>query len=333
MIVSSAPFRVSFVGGGTDLPEVCHHIKGGVVSCAINKRMHIAINERYEDDIYLMWREGSETASSPSKLSHGLISSILEMYTVPLMSGVEIATMADLPGRGSGLGSSSSLVVASLAGLEAWTHYHNTRDLRENRYFDFKYWLGETAYRIERVGTTLGRQDQFAAAYGGGNHFVFSGDNVEVNQIPIGSFHRFFKWLTFIWLGESDQTKPILSSMSSTAKQKLGVYREQAKLVEPFKNALLIGNFKECGEIIREGWEAKKCFSSGIETGQIRSIIDELGDVVIGAKVLGSGGGGVLMVCHKPDTKEEILQFVRSKNLRTMYVEPDSRGVVTTYAS
>ncbi len=155
MIISRTPLRMSFVGGGSDLPSYYREYGGAVVSTAIDKYVYVTMNRKFDSGIRVAYSRDEEV-SSVSEIDHQLVRAALNMAGVP--GGVEITTVADIPSRGTGLGSSSSFTVSLLHALYAFIGRHSTS--RE---------LADQACHIEIdvCGEPIGKQDQYAAAYGG----------------------------------------------------------------------------------------------------------------------------------------------------------------------
>ena len=172
MIISRTPLRMSFVGGGSDLPSYYREYGGAVVSTAIDKYVYVTMNRKFDSGIRVAYSRVEEV-NSVSEIEHQLVRAALNMAGVP--GGVEITTVADIPSRGTGLGSSSSFTVALLHALYALLGRHSTRQE-----------LAEQACHVEIdvCGEPIGKQDQYAAAYGGFNLYEFNpNDTVTVSPV------------------------------------------------------------------------------------------------------------------------------------------------------
>ncbi|MGE1065486.1 GHMP kinases N terminal domain-containing protein [Megasphaera paucivorans] len=178
MIITQTPFRISFVGGGTDLEAYYKTNYGAVVSTAINKSIYITINKRFDDTIRLSYSK-TEIVDHVDDLQHDIAKACLKMTGVE--RGVEITSIADVP-AGTGLGSSSSFTVGLLNAL--YTYIGEQKSAQE---------LAELACRVEIdiLKHPIGKQDQFAAAYGGMNYFRFNSDgSVEREKNPNYGCHE-----------------------------------------------------------------------------------------------------------------------------------------------
>ena len=172
MVIVKTPLRISFVGGGSDMKSFYEKQDGAVVSTAIDKFVYAIVKERFDDMIYINYSQ-KECVEDISLIQHDLVREAMKITGVE--KGVEITTLADIPSAGSGLGSSSSITVALLHALYA---YRNTLVTAEQ--------LAMDACRIEidTLGKPIGRQDQYAAAYGGVNKFIFSSGD-KTKRIPV----------------------------------------------------------------------------------------------------------------------------------------------------
>ena len=175
MIIVRAPFRISFVGGGTDLPDFFHQYRGQVLSATIDKFIYLFINEKQLEDTFTMKYTVTEKVSHPSELKHDRLREALLDYKLT-ERGIECATFADVPAQ-TGLGSTSSFSVALIKGLEAMVGRSISKEA-----------AAQAACRLEidLIGEPIGKQDQYAAAYGGFNIFRFNQDDtVEVDPVLI----------------------------------------------------------------------------------------------------------------------------------------------------
>src|SRR5882672_2717353 len=172
MIISRTPMRMSFVGGGSDLPSFYRSFGGAVVSTAIDKYMYITVNRKFDSGVRASYAK-TEEVEHAHQIQHPLIRSVLTHLGIE--GGVELASMADIPARGTGLGSSSAFTVGLLHALYAFQHrYVSSEDLaRQSCHIE-----------IDVCGEPIGKQDQYAAAYGGLNYIRFHADDT-VSVDPI----------------------------------------------------------------------------------------------------------------------------------------------------
>ena len=155
MIITQTPLRVGLVGGGTDLPSFYREHGGRVLNAAIDKYVYVVVKQRFDDDIYVNYSQ-KEIVSRVEDLRHDLVREAMHMAGV--RHGVEITTLADIPSAGSGLGSSSSVTVGLLQALFAYRGIQlSAQELAERA----------CTIELDRCGKPIGKQDQYAAAYGG----------------------------------------------------------------------------------------------------------------------------------------------------------------------
>src|SRR3954451_5160497 len=202
MVISKTPLRISFVGGGTDLPSFYDTHGGAVVSTSIDKWVHVAVARRFEGDIRVSYSR-TEIVPTASELEHELVREGLRVTGMP--RGIEVVTLADLP-SGTGLGSSSAVMVGLLAALYAFQGvYRSPQTLAEEA----------AQIEIEQLGKPIGRQDQYAAAVGGFNliEFLPRGGGVRVEPLvcPPGTLAQFHRSLLLFYTGNRRKAESVLS--------------------------------------------------------------------------------------------------------------------------
>ena len=290
MIISRTPLRVSFCGGGTDIDEfsMAESSGGRVVSTAINKYVYVTINQRFDDRIRISY-SSMEDVDSVSQIQHGLVREALRLTGIE--SGVEITTIADIPGRGTGLGSSSSVTVGLLNAMHSFQGRNPSKEQ-----------LAEEACKIEIeiMGAPIGRQDQYAASFGGINSIRFGSGGVSVEPIEIENdlASRISRNFSLVFTGMTRSASKVLSQESEDEEDKS---RRMRTIREHADRAALMfqsGDLDSVGGLLNETWNAKRGISSMITNPSI----DELHRKVMssgarGAKLLGAGNGGFLLVC------------------------------------
>ena len=215
MIISRTPLRISFAGGGSDLPSFYHHEQGAVLSTSIDKYIYLAVHEFFYPNQTLLKYSKTELVNNVSDIQHPIFRECLSMLN---LSGLDIASMADVP-AGTGLGSSSSFTVSLLNVLHAYKRHYVSAE-----------YLAKTACEIEigRLGEPIGKQDQYAAAYGGLNFIRFNGDDsVDVEKIIMNpdAKKQLENNLIMIYTGQTRSASNILKNqnkeMSSEAKRRI----------------------------------------------------------------------------------------------------------------
>ena len=317
MIISRTPFRISFMGGGTDLPAFYTEEEGLVLSTTINKYMYITVNDRF-DSSYRISYSKTEICNSIKEIEHPIVRALLARHA-PNRAGLELISMADMP-AGTGLGSSSSFTVGLLHALKAHLGEAQTAEL-----------LAAEACRIEieELREPIGKQDQYAAAFGGLRTIRFL-PNGEVIADPVICSQRTFELLEasvmIFFTGYSRSASVILTEQKDNAKSKLSVLREMKAGALRLKRLLEAGgDLKEAGEILHEGWLLKKSLASKISSDQIDEWYERgLKAGAWGGKILGAGGGGFLMLLCHPERQARVAEEL--KDLRRIHVTFEKLG-------
>lgn len=311
MIIVRAPMRISFVGGGTDIADFYHKHPGRVISTAIDKYVYVAIN-RTPLISKISARYGiTETVEHSSLLEHTRIKAAL--LDLEIYKGLEIASFASLPSK-TGLGSSSSFSVALLKGLYAYSGKKLTKEE-----------LAEAACRLEikLVGEPIGKQDQYAATFGGFNVFQFNRDDtVDVHPVLLNykSKLAFEDHLLLFFTGLTRTASSVLTEQKKNTGKNLQTLKKMANSVDEFSERLLKEDFKGLGKMLHEGWLMKKRLASNMSN----SLIDDMYGIGMkngawGGKVLGAGGGGCILFITPPAKKkiirEKMKMFARKHEL------------------
>jgi D-glycero-alpha-D-manno-heptose-7-phosphate kinase len=290
MIVVKTPLRISFVGGGSDLRAFYSRQNGQVVCTAIDKFVYAIVKERFDDLIYINYSK-KETVAHVDEIQHDLVREAMKITGVE--KGIEITTLADIPSSGSGLGSSSSITVALLHALYA---YQNILVTAEQ--------LAREACRIEIdiLGKPIGRQDQYAASYGGVNRLVFNADDsVQRHAIRMGHgvARKFASSLLLYFTGITRSADTILNRQKSNMddNEKRSRMQSMVDLVAPFADAMEQGQIDNCGRLLARNWEIKQQMAHGISNPAIDAMHERaLQAGALAGKVCGAGGGGFLLL-------------------------------------
>ncbi len=289
MIVVKTPLRISFVGGGSDMQAYYRHRPGKVVCSAIDKFVYAIVKERFDDMIYINYSR-KECVESVDQIRHDLVREAMRITGVE--KGIEITTLADIPSTGSGLGSSSSITVALLHALYTYRHELVTAEQ-----------LARDACRIEIeiLKKPIGRQDQYAAAYGGINRFEFSSAGTSRKPVTLTNKikRRFSSSLLLYYTGLARSADDILSeqqeNLEAAAKQAL--MDKMVALVDPFTAAMEAGDIEQCGRLLDENWNLKRRMASGISNSTIDQMYATAKSAgALAGKITGAGGGGFLLL-------------------------------------
>jgi D-glycero-alpha-D-manno-heptose-7-phosphate kinase len=316
VIVTQTPLRVGLVGGGTDLPGYYREHGGRVLNAAIDKYLYVIIKQRFDDDIYVNYSQ-KEIVSRVEDIQHELVREA--MYMTGVRSGVEITTLADIPSAGSGLGSSSAVTVGLLHALFAYQGRQATaQELAERA----------CAIEIDRCRKPIGKQDQYAAAYGGICDLRFGpGDRVEVEQVTLSSQMRrlMSSELLLFYTGITRSANSILDEQSANTADRLPQLAQLRDLAGEAADGLRGGDIEAVGVAMNKSWQAKRMLASGVSNSQIDQAVESaLAAGATGAKVTGAGGGGFLLgVC--PLERQRALRDALS-HMRELPIKIDPSG-------
>lgn len=322
MILVKTPFRVSLVGGGTDLPAFYQkNGYGAVVSAAIDKYMYVMIHPYFHDKLRVKYSQ-TEDVDDIAQLKHPIARECLKLMQVT--SGVEIASIADIP-AGLGLGSSSSFTVCLLHALYA----HQGKYVTKRK-------LAEQACEIEleRLGEPIGKQDQYASSVGGLNYIRFEADGaVSVDPLTINSAvtSELTRRLMMFYVGAPRAAREILTEQRDNISDdaKYAAARRLADLAGEMGNAIKAGNLGLVGEILHDGWQLKKGLASRITSVEIDEIYDRARRAgAAGGKLLGAGAGGFMLFYCEPQFQADVR---RCLSLRELPVHCDREGSKVIY--
>lgn len=328
IIRGRAPLRVSFGGGGTDVAPFCEERGGAILGSTINKYACCSIVPRHDDDIIVHSLDFDMTVKYNTKENYVYDGSLdlvkAALNRMDIHQGCEVYLQCDAP-PGSGLGTSSTVMVALLKALSKW----------KGEELD-SYALADMAYEVERLdlGISGGYQDQYAATFGGFNFIEFHGKNqVVVNPLRIKKdiIHELECNLLLCYTGNIHVSANIIDDQVKN-------YREQNKdaveamsevkaLAYAMKDELLKGNLNSFGRLLDYGWNSKKKMSSRITNPQV----DELYDTAIsagalGGKLLGAGGGGFLLMYCPYNIKYKVAEQMEKAGGQLMDWNFEFRG-------
>lgn len=323
MIISRTPFRMSFIGGGTDLPSFYEKTQGAVISTTIDKYVYLTLNKRFDSTVRVSYSK-TETVSNAGLLDHTRFREGL--LTAGVTNGVEVTSIADVP-AGTGLGSSSSFSVGLLNVLHAYEGHHASAEQ-----------LAREACKLEMktLGEPIGKQDQYAAAYGGFRKYLFNTDgSVQVDPVIVTPKRRkdFFDHLMLFYVGGSRDAAEVLKTVNPDTSH---LTRLRGR-VDDFWSILTSKHnlMNELGLIMHAGWEDKKEMG-GVTNSQIDSIYDTARAAgAIGGKILGAGQAGFLLLFCPPRFQSAVrndLWYTQSSNPREIPFQYESRGSQIIYA-
>jgi D-glycero-alpha-D-manno-heptose-7-phosphate kinase len=327
-----APLRISFAGGGTDVPPYPETHGGAVLSVTIDRCATAALRPRRDGDYHVESHDlRSRAAFAPDELGFNghldLVKAVLRDLAARRPGrGLDLTLATDAP-PGSGLGSSSALVVAMLAAVGKATG---------RRWSPAE--LARTAYQVERVDLKIegGMQDQYAAAYGGLNFIEFAGDDqVEVRPLPVAAevLEALERSLVLAWSGDSRTDDGILrrqvDGVLCGSERSLASLGGLKALAEAMRDALLAGDLATFAEGLRQGWEHKRRLATGIATPRLEELY-EVGRAAgaAGGKVLGAGGGGFMLFAGPPERRARMAAALEGAGAPCSPVRFDLRGAL-----
>lgn len=319
MIITKTPFRISFVGGGSDLPAFFERRKGAVLSTTIDKYMYISTHEFFEKDKIRCKYSQTETVDRVEDLQHPILKTVLKDFDV---NGIEVSSIADIPG-GTGMGSSSSFTVGLLHNLSAYTGKLVSKES-----------LGAGACRVEidLLKEPIGKQDQYAAAYGGLNIIEFHPDgSVHVEPIYISAETRatLNANLKLYYIGNQRSASAILAEqkMNTSQESKFNTLCQMVDLVYDLKEALIAGDLTSFGKMLHTNWQLKQSLAAGISNQRINDLYDAAMNAgALGGKLLGAGGGGFMLFYVDAQNHQAVDEAIASMDAEAFEFNMESNG-------
>lgn len=313
-----APLRVSFVGGGTDFSEYFINRGGAVISTAISKYVyvHVKRHDPLFQERYRISYSDVEHTQSRNAIQNQIVKKTLEFLEMD--EPLQISTSSDLPAA-SGLGSSSSFIVALLFAL----HSLNGEKVSPLQLAE------EACYiEIELLRSPIGKQDQFAAAFGGMNFIEFlPNGNVKIEPLMKNrrDFDSLIKNSFLVWTNQTRNANQVLSDQVKNTEINIDYLDSLKELAYQFKDKIQTdpSDLAKLGQIISKSWELKKNLSRLIDIKSAQEIFDFAIEKSYGNKLLGAGGGGFVLTVLK--NASEIESFSRS-GFRTIPLSLDMSG-------
>lgn len=316
---SKAPLRLGLAGGGTDVSPYSDLYGGYVLNVTIDMYAYCTIEVTNNDEISFIAADRNESISTKSAeyitldgkldLHKGVYNRIVKQFAKAPLS-FKMTTYSDAP-AGSGLGSSSTMVVAIIKAFVEWLNL----PLGE-------YEIAQLAYEVERkdIGLNGGKQDQYAATFGGFNFMEFYGERVIVNPLRIKNWiiNELESSILLYFTGVSRESSKIIDEQSKNASEKnkktLEAMHQLKQDAQTMKEALLRGEIKELGEILGHSWNEKKKMASSISNDFLNEIYDvAIAAGAIGGKVSGAGGGGFMIFIVDPVKKINVIKALENK--------------------
>lgn len=324
MIITRAPLRASFFGGGTDFPEFFEQESGAVLATAINQYSYVTASrfhsQLFDYSVRVSYSKG-ELVKNIAELQHPVFRACLQHCG--FTRDIELHTVADLPSF-SGLGASSSFTVALLAALHAYKgEYRKPID------------LAYEAIHIERnvLGDIVGVQDQTTAAVGGFNVLEFRAvDDIRVYPLalPPGRIREIEAHLLLVYTGVKRRAAEIEQRKLSNYASRNSVLKEMRAMVDQGHDELVgSGSLDLFGHLLHRAWEAKRQLSSAVSNDEIESMYQSgMNAGAWGGKLLGAGAGGFILFVAPPETHSAIQARMPEKHIIPIKISAPGAGVV-----
>ena len=329
MLIVRSPVRISFGGGGTDLPSYYEDHGGAVLSAAINKHFYTVLEKRGDGKIQIIsadlrtvetWQDIERMDIRGNALEIPL--AVLKDFGRDISANLFLAS--EIP-PGTGLGSSASVCVNLIKVLASYCHISLSR-----------YGLAERAFHIARnvLGRPVGKQDEYASAFGGINFITFHRNGstlVEPLDLEQDLIQELQGSLLLFFTGASHHSWTILEEQDQSARKNdsgtADYLHEIRKLADPMKAALLAGELRDFGLLLHEGWEIKKRLSSKISNVHINEMYESaLQAGALGGKITGAGGGGFLLLFCEPPHQHKVREALVALGGQEMSFQFDFQG-------
>lgn len=300
MVITKTPFRVSFCGGGSDIADFYREYGGCVLSTTINRYMYLTIHPYFDEEKTALKYSQNEIVSSIHDIQHSIFHCVLNEQRV---SGVEISSTADVP-SGTGLGSSSSFTVGLLHTLACYKGEYVSKGVLAKE---------ACAVEIDKLGAPIGKQDQYAAAFGGLNFIRFhEDDSVSVDPIVTkgSTLKELQRNLVMFYTGLTHNANEILAEQKRNISQvdKTKNLIRMCELARSMKSSLENNHLDDFGQILHEAWMRKRELAGSISNLRIDELYaSALENGALGGKLLGAGGGGFLLF-YCPKEKQILLR-------------------------
>ncbi len=321
MIITRTPLRISFAGGATDLPSFYRQYGGGAVtSAAIDRYIHVLVNPKFDKSIRVAYSR-TENVEKIADLQHELVREAMRLAGIE--GAIEVHTIADIPGEGTGLGSSSTVTVGLLNALYAYRGV-----LKEPAE------LAREACQIEIdiLGGTLGKQDQYIAAFGGVQYFEFRpDDSVRVSPIPLSTQDReaLSDHVSLFYSGVARKAQGVLKQVEARTEVNRDALVRMRELAGEARSAILARDWARLGSQLDEGWRLKKGLSQGVSSGPIDEMYEAAKKAgAWGGKITGAGGGGFLMLLHPPERSRQIAQALSPMERLSVRITPEGSRIL-----
>ncbi|MDE1823204.1 MAG: kinase [Candidatus Micrarchaeota archaeon] len=326
-VVSKTPLRITFTGGGTDLPQYYRkHGPGAIVSAAINKYIFVTVSKHFHrDELRISYSKTENAIKNVEDIEHPTVREALKMLDIK--SGIQITSITEIPSQGTGVGSSSTFLVGLLNALHGWLG--ETISPKQ---------LAEEAVHIERevLKEPGGKQDQYIAAYGGIKLMEFnSDDTVSIKPALLDSKQKLElnRHLLLLYTGNQRVSTSIHVKQEKEVESHLQEYDKMRNLAYQTYDSLSSGRWNDIGRLLDENWSLKKNLASGISTNEIDRWYETAKRAgAVGGKVIGAGGGGFMLFFADPDKHDKIRKALPGLQEEPFRFEMEGSKIVHTEA-
>jgi D-glycero-alpha-D-manno-heptose-7-phosphate kinase len=321
IVVSKTPLRVSFVGGGTDMPYFFNRFPGATVSCTINKYIYVTAkyHNNFQEKYRLNYSE-TENVRSISEIKNLRIKEVIKILKIK--KPLYINTFADIPSN-SGLGSSSSFTVGLITALCKL----------EQKIFSKKK-IADLAFKIESKITdnSIGKQDHYIASYGGFNYIQYKKNQTFVTPLILkkNKINYLFNSLVLVWTEKNRSAVNILKDQQKNIKKNFSNLKLYNKFTKDFFEQIKRNDFKvkKIAKLISETWILKKKFSNLITNRQIDKIYSQIKKNTYGGKLLGAGNGGFFMIFFDFKKKKEVFRSLKKYKYLRVALEKNGSTII-----
>ncbi len=323
MIISRTPLRVSFCGGGSDLPDFYREHGGAVLSMSIARYVYLSMHENFQSDGYILKYSKVETPKAVGDIEHRILKQVFSDYGI---KGVDFNSSADVP-SGTGLGSSSAFTVGLLNLCNAYQGRYEGRTVLAARACDIE---------LGKLGEPIGKQDQYGCALGGLNFIEFHpDDSVTCESVPITQAmrRRLEDGLVMFYLGGSRSASEVLRKQAEavkSSKRALGSLQAMVRQARGLR-AEIMTDVDIIGPYLHEAWQRKRGLSDGITNPRIDDAYDRaMAAGATGGKLLGAGDSGFLLVYAPDEARASVCEAL--KDYRAYDVRFDPIGTTIIYS-
>lgn len=323
MIISRTPLRVSFCGGGSDLPDFYREHGGAVLSMSISRYVYLSMHEYFEPEGFILKYSSLETPKLVDEIQHRIVRQVFSDYGV---DRVDFNSSADVP-AGTGLGSSSAFTVGLLNLVNAYQGRFVGRSSLAAKACEVE---------IDKLGEPIGKQDQYGCALGGLNFIEFhEDDSVTSEAVPLTleNRRRLEQGLTMYYLGGTRSASALLKEQAQQLKSSnraLGTMKAMVRQAHGLR-AEIAHDVDVLGAYLHEGWERKRSLANGISNSVVDDVYAQaLKAGAMGGKLLGAGDSGFLLLYAPDEAGERVRDELRE--YRAYDVRLDSIGTSIIYS-